>query len=129
MSNLPTITIKSIPHKNQRSDTVGDYWRDKNGTLQFRVSQFGDEYEQLAVILHELIEAFMCKQRGIGWRDIDNFDKKYEKNRKEGDLSEPGNDPKAPYYGEHRFAENLERQFIHELGIDWFKYNNKVENL
>ncbi len=97
--------------------------------LQFRVSQFGNEYEQLAVILHELIEAFLCQKRGIKWKDIDNFDKKYEKNRKEGDLSEPGNDPKAPYYREHRFAENLERQLIHELGIDWFKYNDKVDNL
>lgn len=129
MSNLPTIIIKSIPHNRQHYKTVGNYWRDKNGTLQFRVSQFGDEYEQFAVILHELIEAFLCQKRGIKWKKIDKFDKKYEKNRKEGDLSEPGNDPKAPYYREHRFAENLERQLIHELGIDWFKYNDKVDNL
>jgi Mn-dependent DtxR family transcriptional regulator len=129
MSNLPTIIIKSIPHNRQHYETVGDYWRDKNGTLQFRVSQFGNEYEQLAVILHELIEAFLCQKRGIKWKRIDKFDKKYEKNRKEGDLSEPGNDPKAPYYREHRFAENLERQLIHELGIDWFNYDDEVNNL
>jgi hypothetical protein len=123
------IQIKTIPHKKQRYETVGDYFIDKRGAVQFRVSDLGDDYKELAVILHELIEGFLCKKHGIKWQDIDKFDIAYEKRRKPGDLSESGDDPKAPYRREHRFAENIERQFIHECGIDWKKYNDQVESL
>jgi hypothetical protein len=124
------IRIKTIPHKKHRyGGTVGDYWIDKKGVMQFRVSDLGDDYGELAIFLHEFIEAFLCKKRGIKWKDIDKFDIAYEKRRKPGDVSEPGDDPKAPYRREHRFAENIERQFIYECGIDWKKYNDNVDSL
>lgn len=121
------VEIKTIPHKEQRYDTCGDYWKD--GKInRFRVSKMNDDYEFL-VVIHELIEAHLAKKRGIKWKDIDNFDKKFEAARKPDNVDEPGNDAAAPYKKEHRFAENIERQVALELGVDWFEYEKVVEKL
>lgn len=117
------ISIKTIPHSKQRYNTVGDYW--ENGdTWQFRISKMKDDYEFL-VVIHELIEAYLTKKRDIKWKDIDKFDKEWLKMKDIGDI-EPGNNNKAPYYKEHRFAENIERLIAHELSIDWFKYEREI---
>ena len=123
------IRIKTIPHSEQRYNTCGDYFVDEEGVMQFRISDLGDSIKELGILIHELIESFLCILRGIKWDDIDKFDKEFEANREEGDLSEPGNSPLAPYYGEHRFAENIERQLLHESGVDWFKYNDQIDSL
>jgi len=138
MKKLQTITIKSIPHNRQKYETVGDYWKNKDGSIDYRVSIFGDEYMQLAVILHELIESFLCKKRKISWKKIDAFDIAYERARAEGKKyapcgckiqEEPGNDKHSPYHREHLFATKLEKMFIKELGYKWDDYDKLVESL
>jgi hypothetical protein len=58
------IEIKTIPDKKQRYNTVGDYWI-KDGKEYIRVSDMNNwEYETL-IALHELIEATLCRKRGI----------------------------------------------------------------
>jgi hypothetical protein len=42
-------------------------------------------------------------------------------------VSEPGDDPRAPYYREHQFASGMERLMAAELGIDWQQYMGLVE--
>lgn len=118
------IKIQTIPHKNQRYNTCGDYF-EKDGTIHVQVSEMGNEYHELAIAIHELIEAFLAKKRGIIWEDIDTFDTSFDYSKE----YEPGDDPIAPYYKEHRFAENIERQLIHELGLDWFIHNKLVNSL
>ena len=55
---------------------------------------------------------------------IDSFDIQYEKSRVLGDTtSEPGNDPAAPYYREHKFATKLEKLLAEEIGVDWDEYS------
>lgn len=115
------IVIKTIPHKEQRYDTIGDYWIDENNVLQFRVSEMDDASEWL-VIMHELIEQFLTGQRGITGEVIDKFDMDYEKNRTEDSLEEPGDNQAAPYYKEHQFATAVERLLCTELGLDWNTY-------
>jgi hypothetical protein len=133
MKKLPKITIKSIPKNNQRKfEPVGDYWKNKDGSIDYRVSIFGDEYMQLAVILHEIIESFLCKKRGVSWEKVDAFDAQFEKDRLRGlhsKTAEPGNSPKAPYHREHLFATKLEKMFIKELGYKWDDYDKLVESL
>jgi hypothetical protein len=124
------IVIETIPHEEQRYPTVGDYWIDEDSTIQVRISEFGSDAEMFAVALHELVELMLCRERAIEFEHIDAFDIQYEEQREPEDLcSEPGNSVYCPYANEHRFAENLERQFIYECGLNWFEYEEKVESL
>ena len=122
------IDIKTIPHNRQRYPTCGDYWRDKH-KVHFRISDMKDKDYEFLIAIHELIEHHLCEQRGIDLYSIDEFDKKYEKDRKKGDVSEPGNDPKAPYYLEHQFATKIEKLIAKELGVIWDEYDKAVNEL
>ena len=118
------ITIKTIPHDAHRYETVGDYWFDDNGNIEIRVSDTKNWKYEALVALHELVEVLLCKDRGISEPDIKAFDEAFEAKRPAGDVdSEPGDDPAAPYGKEHRFAENLERLFAAELGVNWATYD------
>lgn len=123
------IKIETIPHKRQRYPTVGDWYLDKSGTIVVRVSRMGNWRYEVLVAVHELVELLLCEHRGISQAAVDKFDKDYEANRKPGDDSEPGDDPKAPYRREHFFATSIERLLAAELGVDWAKYELKLYSL
>jgi len=124
------VVLASIPHKNQRYETVGDWWENSSYPFRqswdIRVSEMEDWRYELLVAVHELVEMALCKHRGIKEKDVSDFDMEFEQNRDLGDESEPGDDPAAPYRREHRFAENIERQLAHELNVDWETYNQAV---
>lgn len=122
------ITLKTIPHNEQRYETVGDYF-EENGETTILCSELKDERYEFLVLIHELVESFICKQRGISEPDIMAFDIEFEKNRKEGDESEPGDDINAPYRKEHFFATNIEWAVAHELGVDWAEYERTLIEL
>lgn len=127
------IDIQSIPHGNQRYETVGDYWEEEmlGGKVirHIRVSDMGNEDYEFLVALHEMVESFLCKKRGISEESITEFDMEFEKNRPEGNTDEPGNDQNAPYKKEHQFATRVEKMMAEELGVDWNEYDNAVINL
>lgn len=126
------INIETIPHKNQRYPTVGDYWIEKNGDIQIRVSDIGNRYYEYLVASHELRELILCIKRGIAFDKIDKFDTQYEKDRERGKYTldqEPGNDPDAPYKKEHQYATAIEMIDAQMLDVDWAEYNNKVMSL
>jgi hypothetical protein len=123
------IHIKTIPHSEQRYDTCGDYFLDDNGVMQIRVSDIGMPLSEHLVAIHELIEVVMCIVKGITIRTIDDFDIAFEKNRKEGDLSEPGFDPEAPYRHEHAIATAVEMIICAHLGISWKEYEESINKL
>lgn len=130
---MKKITIKTIPHNKQRYPTVGDYWDTKDG-LEMRVSDMKNPTHELAVILHELIEQHLCRLAGVPFKDIDDFDKAYEKARDSGTApcgcpiqDEPGNDRCAPYFSQHQFATELERAFLSEAS--WTIYDKQVNEL
>ena len=123
------IVIETIPHKEQRYDTCGDWYRDKEGTLRIKVSQeIGDKAAAL-VAVHELVEVLLCEDRGITQIAVDKFDVEFEDERKPGNTDEPGDDPKAPYRKEHFFATNIERLLGAELGVDWAMYDAAINDL
>jgi len=66
------------------------------------------------VAAHEMIEAYLALHAGVTQEAVDKFDGAYEAQRKPGDDSEPGDDPKAPYHREHVFATKIERR----LGVN-----------
>jgi len=145
------IDFKVIPHKKQRYDTVGDYFRGKMvvGRVHipfwdFRVSRMKDRRYPVLVFLHEMIEFMLCRLAGIKMRDIDRWDIIYERNRPTEDdpewacappcgcqkfYEEPGDDPHAPYHEQHRCATLCERLIAASLGVKWDEYNHAVESL
>lgn len=122
------IEIKTIPHNQQRYDTVGDWWTDDEG-WHIRVSQLGNWRWNFLVAFHELLELAWCTWKGVKQADVDAFDMAYEANRKQGDFSEPGDQPKAPYRVGHQFASCAERFAASALGVDWAEYEATVNAL
>jgi hypothetical protein len=120
------ITINTIPHSQHRYPTVSDYFLNGNGQQQFLISDMGNKDYEFLVAIHELIEQHLTEKRGISEESITKFDEEFEAKREEGNLDEPGNDPKAPYWKEHQFATKIEKLVADELGVDWVEYDNAV---
>jgi hypothetical protein len=123
------IQLRTIPHSEQRYETVGDWENLPDGSLRISVSDMGNDDYAFLVAIHELVEVWLCNKRGITDEAVSAFDIEYEKNRPEGDESEPGDHPDAPYRKEHFFATNIERMIALELGVDWGKYDKAVMSL
>ena len=115
-----------IPHSEQRYKTVGDYWYPTEHTQEVRVSRMDNADYEFLVMLHELIEAHLCRKRGIKEEAITAFDTAFEAVREEGNEDEPGDSPEAPYQKEHQFATSIERQLAAELGVDWDAYDKAI---
>ena len=119
-----SVTITTIPHETHRYPTVGDWvYRRKSEHLTVFVSETGDWRESMSVAIHELVEAVLCIQHGVDPDAVDEFDMHFEKTRDFQDESEPGDDPKAPYYHEHQIATNVEHNVAMHLGLHWPSYN------
>lgn len=130
VEQIKTVSIKIIPHREQRYPTAGDWiWDPYTGDLQIRVSATADWREAISVAIHELVEATLCIQRHVNPDLVDSFDMFFEKNRKDGDDSEPGDDPRAPYYDEHQVATNVEHIVTTALGLHWNTYNDHLGEL
>ena len=127
MLNPSKITIEFVNHESQRYNTVGDYVIYPNGEIVIRVSKTGNADYNCLIALHEYIEVLLTQKRGISEESIAKFDIKFEGKRKKGNTDEPGDF--GHYKKEHRFAENLERLLAHELGVDWTKYDKKINSL
>ena len=123
------ITIETIPHSQQRYSTCGDWIFDAEGNLDIKVSTLGVRDMEILVGLHELIEAVLCYDSGVSEQEVSDFDIMFEKNRKEGDESEPGDHPKAPYRFAHQAANRLERMAARLLDVPWDLYEKRIQEL
>lgn len=129
---MKTITIRTIPHNDQRYETPGDWWFEPDGSLQILVSDMDNPDYEALVAIHELVEVLLCQKRGITQEAVDAFDKKFEEERKEGKHSpedEPGDDPAAPYGNEHFMATAVEELLAAQFEVDWHQYAEKVQSL
>ena len=132
---LPEIHIKVIPFKAHRKNIGGqvdDYWVDKKGILQIRISDLNSASLEFMLLIHALSEAVLCMIRGIKFSSIDEFDRQFEEQVRGGlyrEDEEPGDDIAAPYKREHFFATNIERLLAAELGINWGYYERILNDL
>jgi hypothetical protein len=119
-----TVSIITIPHHEQRYDTVGDWtFIRETGALHIRVSDLNNWRYELLVGVHELVEALLCSHAGIKQEIVDTFDFNYK-----GD-EEPGDDYKCPYSGPHCIATGVERVLAAVMGVSWSKYEKTLDNL
>lgn len=128
-SGWPLALIFTIPHRLQAYPTVGNWQFTSGGVPVIFVSNLGNETQELLIAIHELVEVVKCKADGVSQEAVDKFDIAYEKNRKEGDLSEPGDDPRAPYYKQHQAAMAVERLCAVLWEVDWETYAKRVEEM
>lgn len=125
---IRTIDVKIIPHNEHRYPTVGDWWF-KNGVLYVRCSRLSNWRYEACIIVHELVEWFICMHDGVKEKDVDAFDIAFEKARKPGNNDEPGDDNKAPYRKQHCIATGVERILAALLGVSWNDYADEIEAL
>lgn len=118
------ILIESIPHKDQRYDTCGDY-QDFTSHIYISVSELPDKREMLLIAIHELIEWALCDANWprITNETIDAFDLAYRGDR------EPGDDTNAPYYTQHQIATGIERILAADMGVPWAVYEGHIKEL
>jgi len=125
---MKRIVIEFIPHKEQRYETVGDYWHDGD-TLNIRVSDMGNDLYNELVAIHELVEELLTRNNGISENEIMEFDIMWDQEVKHNihhDVDEPGYDVRSPYYNEHFFAESIERLVANKARINWKQYEDTV---
>ena len=120
------ITIETAPAAKMRYPSAGDWQLKPDGTLHITVSRMSDHRYEFLVALHELVEALLCKETGVSQAAVDAFDIEYEKHRKPGDDSEPGDAAGAPYRREHVIASVTERLAAELLKVDWNRYGAEV---
>lgn len=128
---MKKIVIEFIPHDQQRYPTLGDYWIDKDGNWQLRISEIPDLRSKIAVALHELFEMGSVVHNEIPIESIDAFDMMFEKEREEGrhpECAEPGYDSRSPYWSHHFNAEMIERHFCMHNGLIWNQHEENCEN-
>ena len=126
------INVELLPYSSMRYPTAGDYWKDKSGTWQFRIANFHNPHYECLVLVHELIECFLCDFAGIREEDITAFDVRFEQEREmglHGPDDEPGHDPKSPYRKYHVFAEKVERMVAKVLRVRWGFYSKACNDL
>jgi len=117
---LPSrITILRVAHDDQRYDTIGD-WQWEGSHLIVRVSNLLDFRSEVAIAIHEVVEALLCEANGISEQQVDEWDLEHE------DADDPGSLPGCPYYNEHALATIVERLVVGRLGSDWLRHDEIV---
>lgn len=102
--------------------TVGDWQAWTNGKILATVSSMASPDAEFVILLHEIIEAYLCRKRGITGEQVAAFDRIFELERGAGlhsSMAEPGDHPQAPYRREHQFSTMIEMAVFHELGGAW----------
>jgi adenylosuccinate lyase len=109
----------TIPHDAQRYNTVGDYYA-SGDKIKLRISELGNEDYEFLVLLHELIEEYLCRKAGISDAQITQWDIEHS------DHPDPGSAEGCPYGSMHEFALEVEMLVAHKLEVDWGKYEQRL---
>lgn len=123
------IQIQTIKPPLIRNDQIGD-WKYSETRPFFIVnvsSNIKSDESKLAVSIHELIEAFLCKKAGIEDQTVCQFDQMFEEERQRGlhdEFAEDGDDARCPYLKEHQAATDVERSVVAALGLSWSEHES-----
>lgn len=115
------LSIEIIPQDKQRYPTVGDWQFNDLGALIMKISEMNNPDYEFMVAIHEAVEAWICRYRGITAEKVDAWDMGEGK-----DMEDPGSHPDCPYHREHMLAIEIERMLCIEMGLDWDAYERKL---
>jgi hypothetical protein len=121
------IRIKTIDAKDQRYPTAGDYF-DIGDELHFRITKQKNEDYEFMISIHEQVEEYLTRRKGINEQSILEFDLEWEKKKEQGltTAEEPGAEPDCPYKREHFLATVIEGLLALEMGIDFQTYDQEI---
>ena len=115
------IEIKAIDPVSIRYETCGDWRWLPDGALQVLVPNYGNNTRsELLVALHELVEAWLCREAKISEESVTAFD------IANLDLEEPGDSTEAPYHEQHVVATEIEKEMALALRRDWDDHEDWV---
>jgi hypothetical protein len=127
MTHIPKILIKTIDPANQRFKECGDWFYDADDdTLTIFINKMPDWKSEIAVAIHEFIEAVMCLDKGIDQTDVDYFDKNFYKTHNDG---QAGDDDGAPYFKQHESATKIEKEVCAQLQLSWDAHSRNCDDL
>lgn len=130
MDHIPKIIIRVIDPNNQRYPTCGDWLYDaEDEVLEIRISRMPDWKSELAVAIHEAVEAVECLDKDISEAEVTAFDLMFEKERddgKHGETDEAGDDKRAPYHRPHVHATFVEKEVCAQLELSWDEHDKNV---
>lgn len=109
------IDIRFIPEEEMRYSTLGD-WYYEGGILHIRASDQDGPRAAFLVALHELCEAWLCHEAGIGQEAVDLFDLAFVASSDDPD-AEPGDLADSPYRIQHRQAMMVEHLMALFCGV------------
>jgi hypothetical protein len=116
------IILRSLPLRRIRNNQCGDWWLRASGKIEASSARMSDERSEIAVAIHELIEAWLCRAHGVTDEAVCAFDAMFEEERTQGlhdEEAEAGDDPRAPYRSEHKAATAVEREVCDAFGLTW----------
>jgi hypothetical protein len=103
-----------------KNDQWGDWYNDKDVLHIDGIKAEG--LYSLPIVIHELVEAVLCHDKGISVEDVDKFDNSYP-----GGGNIAGDDKKAPYHKEHKTATKIEKYVCRQIGLKWKEYDEVLE--
>ncbi len=123
------VVIDFIPHNEQRYPTLGDWEKkevDGQEVMLIRISKLGVRESEIAIAVHELIEALLCDHDEITSKEVDDWDFAFVEGQRKGEIGkdeEPGDHPKAPYHLQHVIAQRIENELVHSVGMTHRQHN------
>jgi hypothetical protein len=128
------VSIKVIPHKEQRCPITAQWSYTSEGGVDITVSRMGDVRYEMLLALHELSEAISCTfASGMTDEETDAFDEEFLSKRRAGrlppELEEPGFDPRCPYGPAHHIATGTELVHCAALGVNWAEYEKRAREV
>jgi len=110
------VTFESRPFSMMRYPSLGDWFYEGKVLRVVVAEDDGSEpisrKEQKLILLHELVEVWLCEEEGITQKQVDDFDF--------ANLdcpNEPGDLPDAPYRKQHRSAMLIEHMMAWFMGM------------
>lgn len=121
--------MASRPEFMIRAKQSGDWWY-RDGEISVAVLQncYPPESE-LAIMIHELVEAFLCQRDGVPDNVVVAFDEMFEAEREQGQHkhdAEPGDAPESPYRYQHQMATHVEKAVCLALGLRWEEHEKAI---
>jgi hypothetical protein len=110
--------------------TGADWWFDASGDIQVRVEKLETKARTYSLLIHEVVEAVICKLTDVSVADVDRFDRQFEIENPDNHGIEAGDAPKCPYGEAHMIATACERMVGVHLGIgktdSWSDYDKDL---
>lgn len=128
--NIHVLTIPNDEIRKRAGFTGADWWFDENDDIQIRVAQMSCREREMALAIHEAVEAVICHFHHVDVANVDAFDAHFEKMHPENHGLDAGDAPHCPYGREHMAATACERVVAMEIGVgSWKEYDDEVGKL